>query len=71
MHESFDKFVNALFIIGIITIIVLKIVGVITISWIWLLFPIWGLFLLALAAAIIITLWCLISNYFYNKEKNK
>ena len=36
-----DRFVDVAVVIGIITVIVLKIMNVITISWLWLLSPIW------------------------------
>ena len=36
-----DRFVDVAVVIGIITVIVLKIMNVIKISWLWLLSPIW------------------------------
>ena len=40
-EPDIDRFVDIGLIICIITIIVLKVVGVITIPWVWLLSPIW------------------------------
>jgi hypothetical protein len=64
-----DRIVD-IFIIGIIiTILVLKLTNVITISWIWLLSPIWILFGIGFVLAIILTLICLLQEYIHKKEK--
>ena len=41
MEEHFDRIADFFVIGAVITIIVLKIIGIITIPWIWLLAPIW------------------------------
>lgn len=64
-----DRIVDIVFIIGVVAVIVLKIIGVITIPWIWLLCPIWGLLIIGCAFAIIITLVCLIQEYINEKRK--
>lgn len=65
-----DRIVDIGIIIGLITIIVLKITNVITIPWIWLLCPIWGLLGIGIVFAILMTLLCIISTH-WNKHKEK
>ena len=48
-----DKIAEIFIIIAIIAVIALKITGVITLSWFWLLCPIWGLFSLGCVLAVI------------------
>ena len=52
-------------------VIILKITGVITISWLWLLSPRWILFGLGIIIGIVLGIWCLIDNYRYEKKKEK
>ena len=60
-REPFDILVD-IFIIGcILAIFCLKIVGVITLSWFWLLSPLWGLFLIGCVIAVILIIMCIIS----------
>lgn len=71
MDDNLDKFTNIVLIIIILVIIGLKIAGVITISWLWLLSPIWGLFLLGVIFAMIILISCLITNYIKDKKEKR
>ena len=57
-----DKIIDIAIILGCIAIIVLKIVGIITIPWLWLLFPIWGLFAIGIIMAIIFFIMILINK---------
>lgn len=65
MTNGEDKIVDILCIVAIISVIILKITGVITVSWLWLLSPIW----ISLSAGIIITLVILIAYFIYNKRR--
>lgn len=71
MDDNLDKFTNIVLIIIILVIIGLKIAGVITISWLWLLSPLWGLFLLGVIFAMIILISCLITNYIKDKKEKR
>lgn len=63
-----DKIVDILLIGAVLTVIILKIVGVIKISWLWLLSPIWILTGLGVVLAVFVTVLCLIQNYINKKE---
>ena len=58
-----DRIVDIVIIGAILTVIILKIVGVITISWLWLFSPIWILFGLGLILAVFMTIICILSEY--------
>ena len=61
--------IGDIFILGIIlTVIILKITGIITLSWFWLFSPLIFLFGLGIIIAIILILMCLISIYI-NKRR--
>lgn len=66
---DFDRMVDAIIIGAILTVIGLKIAGVITISWLWLLSPIWILFGIGTVLAIMLTILCLITTYIHKGEK--
>jgi hypothetical protein len=55
-----DRICDIIIILGILTVIILKITNVITISWFWLLSPLWIIFGLGTILAILITISCLI-----------
>lgn len=63
MGSNFDRVADFIIVSTIITIVVLKFLGVITIPWIWLLSPIWGCFgigiIIALIVAIIYFIECI------------
>ena len=65
-----ERIADIIIIGGLLTVLILKIVGVITIPWIWLLCPIWGLLGIGIVFAILMTLLCIISTY-WNKHKEK
>ena len=69
MKDPYERFADILIIGAIITVIVLKIVGVIKIAWIWIFSPIWILLLAGFLFAIGLTISCLI--YTYIKEKKE
>lgn len=69
--QMVDRIVNCAIAIAIVAVIVLKIVGVITIPWIWLLSPIWILLGLGIILGLVLGIWCLIDNYKYEKKKEK
>ena len=60
-REPFDRMVDIIIICSFLAVIGLKIAGIITISWLWLLSPIWGLFLIGCIISIILTIACIIS----------
>lgn len=66
---DFDRIVDAIIIGAILTVIGLKIAGIITISWLWLLSPIWILFGAGTILAIALTILCLIITYIHKGEK--
>lgn len=63
-----DRAVDIFLLIGIVAVIALKISGVITIPWLWLLSPLWISFLIMVAGMIVITIWFIIDTI---KEKRK
>jgi len=70
--DPFDRFTDCVLLAIIIGIIVLKCTGVITISWFWLLCPLWGLLLIGIILAVILTIMCLITTWINDKRrKNK
>ena len=71
MVDPLDRIINWAFILAVITVIVLKIIGAIKIPWIWLLSPLWILFLIGCLLAIILAVTCIISIYIENKKENK
>ena len=54
-----------------VTIIVLKVTNVITIPWVWLLSPIWILFLVGCILAVILTIMCIIDIKGDKKENER
>jgi hypothetical protein len=68
-NMSEDRIADVFIIGAIITVIVLKLTGVITLSWFWLLSPLWGLFALGLIGAVSMTLMCLIMNWIQDRRK--
>ena len=55
-----DRIYDGIIILGILTVIILKITNVITISWFWLLSPLWLLLGIGTILAILVTILCLI-----------
>lgn len=53
--------------LGIFAVIILKIMGIITIPWIWLLSPLW----LGFAFLVLLTLIIVIKNLIYNIQRRK
>jgi len=70
-EKVIDRIVEIGFGIAVIAVIVLKICGVITISWLWLLAPLWIPFAAGIILGLILGIWCLIDNYRYDKKKEK
>ena len=64
-----DRFIDAIIIGAILTVIALKIAGIITISWLWLLSPFWILSGLGIILAVILTIMCLINTHTNKGEK--
>ena len=64
-----DRIVDIFIIGAIITAIVLKITNVITISWLWLLSPLWILFSIGFVLALIFLIMVVIELYINKKEK--
>ena len=64
-----DRIADVFIIGAIITVIALKLTGVITLSWFWLLSPLWGLFIIGLVGAVGLTLICLIINWIQDRRK--
>ena len=66
---DFDRIVDGIIIGAILTVIGLKIAGIITISWLWLLSPIWILASIGIILGIFLTILCLITTYIHKGEK--
>lgn len=64
-----ERFANTIFILCIIYIIVLKFTGMITISWFWILSPIWILFGLGIIITLVII--SIISIKILKEKKNE
>ena len=62
-EEAIDRIVDILIVAIILAVVVLKICGVITISWLWLLAPLWIPFAFGLAVAIIFIILFLIEDH--------
>lgn len=65
-----DRFVDVIIVGAILTAIILKLTGVITIDWIWVLSPIWIILGLGLIFGLLFILWVVIYN-FIDKLKEK
>ena len=66
--DTEDRVVDIFLLIGLVAVIALKISGVITVPWVWLLSPLWIPFLIMVAGMIVITIWFIIDTI---KEKRK
>lgn len=66
---DFDRIVDGIVIGAILTVIGLKIAGIITISWLWLLSPIWILASIGIILGILLTILCLITKHIHKGEK--
>ena len=64
-----DRFVDIFIILCAIAIVVLKITNVITLSWLWLLSPLWILAGLGIILCIVTTIMFIIHDFTYKKEK--
>lgn len=62
-EEIMDRIVDIVICLAVITVIVLKICGVITISWLWLLAPLWIPFGFGVVMAIIFVILYFIESY--------
>ena len=61
--DIMDRIADIIICLAVITIIVLKICGIITISWLWLLAPLWIPFGIGIVMAIIFIILYLIESY--------
>lgn len=68
MRDGVDRIADIFIVVFIAIIIGLKLEGIITISWFWLLSPIWLLFGLGVILSIILLTACIINSYIINKE---
>ena len=68
MRDGIDRMADIFILVFIAIIIGLKLEGVITISWFWLLSPLWFLFGLGVILSIILLTACIINSYIINKE---
>ena len=64
-----DRTVDIFIILGAIAIIVLKITNIITISWLWLLSPLWILMGLGVVLCILTTIMYIIHSFTYKRRK--
>jgi fatty acid desaturase len=71
MRDNEDRFVDITIILIAITVVVLKLTGTITISWLWLLSPLWILAGLGFILCVVITLYHIILSLLYYKKENK
>ena len=58
----FDRIEDLIILLAIIVVLILKLIGVIKISWLWLLCPIWGCFAISILALIGVGIYTLIVN---------
>lgn len=70
-EDNADRIADVLIIIAFITIVILRIIGIITWPWIWILAPIWGLLGIGFIGAIIFLIIYNINNYIQNKRRKK
>jgi len=75
MHDTMDRVVDGFFIALILLVIGLKLNGTITISWLWLLSPIWIPFSVGLVLAFIVlvcyTITIIINIFKIKENKNE
>jgi len=71
MRDNEDKVVDIFFIIAAIVIVILKLTNVITISWLWLLSPLWIMAGLGFIVCIIITIMFIIHSIRYDIKEKK
>jgi len=64
-----DRFVDILIILGAIAIVVLKLTNVITLSWLWLLSPLWICAGLGIILCILTTIMYIIHDFTYKRRK--
>ena len=64
-----DRFVDVFIILGAIAIVVLKLTNVITLSWLWLLSPLWICAGLGIILCIIMTIGFIIHSFTYKRRK--
>lgn len=69
MRDNEDRVVDIFFIIAAIVLVILKLTNIITISWLWLLSPLWIMAGLGIIICIIITIMFIFHNFTYKKEK--
>ena len=69
-RETTDKCADIFILLAVLTVIGLKIGGIITIPWVWLLAPIWVTFLVGLVIACIVLLLFL-GTLVIDKNRNK
>jgi len=65
-----DKLVDWIVAVIAVGIIILKICGVITIPWVWILFPIWGFVLLGMCFCLIVLIGLIISRIIERFKKD-
>lgn len=74
-RETTDKCADIFILLAVLTVIGLKIGGIITIPWVWLLAPIWVTFLVGLVIACIVLLLflgtCVIDKIEIKENKNE
>ena len=71
MDRDFDREINIFFILLVLTIIGLKIAGVIQISWLWLLSPLWVTAGLGVVGLIGVTIICIVSELINKIQRRK
>ena len=64
-----DRIVDAFFIVGVLTILVLKLMNIITIPWLWLTAIIWIPFSIGIVLAIILLILFIIENKIHKEKK--
>lgn len=64
-----DRIVDIFLVVAVISVIILKITNVITISWLWLLAPIWIPFSIGIVLAIILLILFIIECKIYKEKK--
>ena len=66
-----DRIVDIFIILGAIAIVVLKFTNVITLSWLWLLSPLWICAGLGIIICILTTIGYIIHNFTYKRRKEE
>ena len=69
MRDNEDKIVDIFLIVAAIVLVILKLTNAITISWLWLLSPLWIIAGLGIILCVIMTIRFIIHSFTYKRRK--